>query len=375
MSELRALVAAARESREKGVAFVSATVVEVRGSGYRKAGARMIATESEWLAGSISGGCLERDITTKGFWYTRLADQAHTRARLITYDQAADVGDENAEQSTTGCQGIVDVLIERHEPGDPSAADVFDAIERCIRDESVAVLVTVIRSSRADLPVGARLVLQGDVWRHAPAHASLRELAGLEAQRALKTLSAPYIAERNTEAGELSVLVEPIVPPIHLFVFGSAHDAGPVVMLAKQLGWSVSVWDAAPRSSARGRFQAADHYLTGSLEDAVARMSRCVRAAAVVMGHHLARDRAAVEALLRSSARYIGILGARSRTEEIMAWCRAAGVELDAEAMSRVYAPVGLSLGAQTPAEIALAIVAQVQSVLARAEPNVISCV
>jgi xanthine dehydrogenase accessory factor len=63
--------AAARQLRDRQLPFVSATVVAVRGSGYRKAGARMIATEAEWLAGSISGGCLERDVMAKGFWYTR----------------------------------------------------------------------------------------------------------------------------------------------------------------------------------------------------------------------------------------------------------------------------------------------------------------
>jgi xanthine/CO dehydrogenase XdhC/CoxF family maturation factor len=170
-------------------------------------------------------------------------------------------------------------------------------------------------------------------------------------------------------------LVEPIVPPVHLFVFGSAHDAAPVVTLAKQLGWSVSLWDASPRTSARGRFQAADHYLTGSIEDAVASLSRSARAAAVVMGHHLARDTAAVQALLRSNARYIGILGARARTQEILASCRAAGIELDDAAMARVYAPVGLQLGAQTPVEIALAIVAQVQALWSRSEGNLVCCV
>jgi xanthine dehydrogenase accessory factor len=90
-----------------------------------------------------------------------------------------------------------------------------------------------------------------------------------------------------------------------------------------------------------------------------------VRGAALVMGHDLARDRAAVEALLLGSACYVGILGPRQRTEQILADCRAAGVDVDA-ALSRVYAPIGLQLGAQTPAEIALAIVAQVQGVFAR---------
>jgi xanthine dehydrogenase accessory factor len=350
MSELRALAAAARQLRERQLPFVSATVVAVRGSGYRHAGARMIATQSEWLAGSISGGCLERDVAQKGFWYTR--DRA---ACVITYDQAADALEEGGG---TGCQGVVDVLIERHAPGQVAEADVFAAAERCIRDEHVAVVISVVRSTRADLPLGARAVLQAGQWYVAPEHAGLRALFDTDAARASTGRLGPHLVSTSG----LCVLVECMLPPVHLYVFGSGHDATPLVTLAKQLGWSVSVWDASPRSSARERFAHADHYLTGSVTQAVERLSGCVRGAAVVMGHDLARDRAAVAALLASDTSYIGILGSRQRTELILAECRASGLQPPAAA-SRIYAPVGLALGAQTPAEIALAIVAEIQSV------------
>jgi xanthine dehydrogenase accessory factor len=354
MSELRALTVAARELRDRKVPFVSATVVAVRGSGYRKAGGRMIATQDQWLAGSISGGCLERDVTARGFWYTR-----NERARVITYNQSVDALDE---RSGTGCQGVVDVLVEKHVPDLPDEADVFAAAERCIRDETVAVVLTVTRSAARDIPVGTRLVLQANRWRVPAQHSRLLELLGREALRALAGRPSPYLVERD----EIAVLVECIVPPPHLFVFGTGPDASPLVALAKQLGWSASVWDASPHSAARERFQLADHYLTGSLAEAVSRMSRSARGAAIVMSHHFARDSAAVQALLAGSARYVGVLGPRVRTDEMLAECRAAGVVVDAAALARLYAPAGLRVGAQTPAEIALAIVAEVQDVVGR---------
>jgi xanthine dehydrogenase accessory factor len=356
MSELRALTAAVRELRARKQPFVSATVVEVRGSGYRKAGARMVATQDQWRAGSISGGCLERDVTTKGLWYTR-----NQRAYSITYDQSQD-----AEEGGTGCQGIVEVLVERHTPDSLDVADVFSAAERCIRDERCAVVLSVVHSTRADIPLGAHLVLQADEWLVAPEYADLQRAFADEARRALADLPLPHVVEHRDASGELSVLIECIVPPVHLFVFGTGHDASPLVTLAKNLGWSVSVWDASPRSSARERFQLADHYLTCSLGDAVARMSRCPRSAAVVMGHHFERDRLAVQSLLNSGSRYIGILGSRLRTEQILEACRQAGTVLDEGARARLHTPVGLKLGAETPAEIALSIVAQVQAVFAR---------
>jgi xanthine dehydrogenase accessory factor len=346
MSELRALVAAARQLREAQRPFLSASVLAVRGSGYRHTGARMITTAEEWLAGSISGGCLERDVVTKGFWHTRTE-----RARLMTYDQTSDALDGTV---SSGCQGIIDVLLERHEPGQIDEADVFAAAERCVRDEQRAVIVTVIRSSRADLPLGARLIWQGGRWYVASAHDMLRELFADAAHKAYER----QLAAHTVEHSQLEVLIEQLWPPIHLYVFGTGHDAAPLVGLAEQLGWSVSVWDASPRSSARQKLHAADHYLTGSVDEAVARAAHAVRGAAVVMGHHFPRDRAAVEALIASSVPYIGILGSRQRIEQLL--------EGTTPQPQRVYAPVGLRLGAQTPAEIALAILAQIQSVLAQ---------
>jgi xanthine dehydrogenase accessory factor len=352
VSELRALTAAVRELREARQPFVSATVVSVNGSGYRKPGARMIATQDQWRAGSISGGCLERDVTNKGLWYTR-----SQRAYSITYDQS---DDEQEEGTGTGCQGVVEVLIEQHAPESIDTADVFEAAERCIRDEQPAVVLTVVRSTRGELPLGAHLVLQEDQWR--TEHSELRRLFASEATSALAAQPTPYVVERDG----VSVLIECMLPPVHLFVFGTGHDAAPLVSHAKNLGWSVSVWDASPRSSARERFQLADHYLTGSVEDAVARASRSVRSAAVVMGHHFARDRAALQLLLASSTRYVGILGSRLRTQQLLDACVEAGANLDDATRARIRAPVGLKLGAETPSEIALSIVAEIQSTFGR---------
>lgn len=360
MSELRALVEAARQLREQEKPFLSATVVRVRGSGYRRAGARMLASQDEWLAGSISGGCLERDVMTKGFWRTRT-----DRALLVTYDGSEDALDE---RSGSGCQGIIDVLLEQYGAGVIGDADVFAAAERCIRDERTAAVISVFRSTRRDVPVGARLVARAGELRCSHDSAFLRAAFAREAEAALATCPPAYSALRADAEGEVEVLIEHVVPPPHLFVFGSGHDVLPLVTLAKNLGWSVSVWDALPRTAARERLRGADHYLTGSLEDAVARLSRCVRSVAVVMGHHLAQDRAALAALLPSSARYVGVLGPRARTEQMFADCRAAGVIADASAHARVYAPVGLQLGAQTPAEIALAIVSEAQAVLTQSD-------
>jgi xanthine/CO dehydrogenase XdhC/CoxF family maturation factor len=362
MSELRALVEAARQLRDTREPFLSATVVRVRGSGYRRPGARMLASQDRWLAGSISGGCLERDVMAKGFWRTR-----NESALLVTYDQAEDALDE---RSGSGCQGVVDVLLERHAANTVGECDVFAAAERCIRDESVAAMVTVFRSTRADVPIGARWLAQDGELRCTHDTADLGAGFAREIETALATCALPWVTQRTAAEGEVEALVECLLPPPHLFVFGSGHDVSPLITLVKNLGWTASVWDALPRTATRARLRAADHYLTGKVEDAVAKLERCVRPAAVIMGHHLEQDRASLAALVPSSARYVGVLGPRLRTEQMLADCRAAGVRATDGALARVHAPVGLQLGAQTPAEIALAIVAEAQAALTSSDAS-----
>ena len=366
MSELRAVVEAARELRARGEAFVSATVVRVRGSAYRRAGARMIATPECWVAGTISGGCLEREVLAKGFWRTRDAS-----SQLVTYNEAEDALDE---RSGSGCQGVIEMLIERHDPGAVRAGDWFELADVCLREQQPVAAVTVFRSQRPEVPVGTRLTLAGGEHACTLEQPRLVSELLLEAQRVLGTADKPYVVQRGEPGREIEALVERIAPPTHLFVFGAGHDVTPLVTLARQLGWTVSVWDALPRVSTRERLRAADAYLTEPLEQVIARLNRSERAAAVVMGHHLEQDRDALRALLRSNARYIGLLGPRRRSEQMLSEC----VGSD-EALSRVYAPVGLSLGAETPAEIAMAILAEVQSVMSgtaartlRSEPGAI---
>ncbi|HKU38331.1 MAG TPA: XdhC family protein [Polyangiales bacterium] len=338
MSELKAIVLAASQLRALGRPFLSATVVRVQGSGYRRPGARMLASDERQVAGSISGGCLERDVLARGMWRTR-----EQPAVLVRYSEGEDALDE---RSGSGCQGVIDVLIQRH---DPAADDVFLLMQRCLREERCAAHATVVRSDNPARPIGARAScvageLSGDF--------QLPELA-LVLEEGRPAHFAAY--------GGSELLVEVIQPPPHLFVFGSGHDAEPLIGVSQQLGWSTSVWDAQPRISARERLREADRYLSGSLASAIAELDACVRPVAVVMGHHLEQDRRVLEALVRSRASYIGVLGPRRRTEQMLA---DSGLAPD----PRLYAPVGLQLGAETPAEIALAIAAEIQATLTRSD-------
>lgn len=363
MSELRSLIEAARALRERGEPSLIATVVDVRGSSYRKPGARMLFTSERWLAGSVSGGCLERDVVAKGPWRTRDA-----RARLVTYDGALD------ERSGSGCEGVIDVLIERAGAAD-DLTDPINLAARCLSTESAGVMFTAFRchtrsgadepfaSTLADVVVGARHVLlasgeSASTWPEGTQREQLRAHALQLLAQGSERATAPYVLS----LANVDVLVELVVPPTHLFIFGGAHDAVPLLSLAKAIGWSVTVCEPHAQLTTRERFRAADHHLVGPLDEAIAALDRCVRPAAVVMAHHYDRDLAALQALIRSRAPYIGLLGARTRAARLLTDVENGGFKLDERAKQRLHAPVGLAIGAESPQEIALSIVAEIQA-------------
>jgi xanthine/CO dehydrogenase XdhC/CoxF family maturation factor len=142
-----------------------------------------------------------------------------------------------------------------------------------------------------------------------------------------------------------------------------------VATLARGLGWTVSVWTPRPRFELTARFSGlADHLHNGAAATLTGPVNAAANALAVVMSHNLDDDRAALAALLPSRARYIGVLGPRRRTQRLLGELPGPQLpERGGGSAARLYAPVGLAIGAETPDEIALAIIGEAQAVLAGA--------
>lgn len=309
MLESAELIAAATALRAAGEPFVIATVVRVRGSSYRRPGARMIFTERGRIAGSVSGGCLEGNLLRTGLWKTEDGPV------VVTFDST----DPDDPEAVLGCGGVVEILLERGGP-----ADVLALASEILATHRRAAIATTLSGPA----LGTHEVI---------AHAG---------------------QARPWHDGDR--LIEPIIPPVQLYVFGAGLDAIPLADGAARLGWSVHVWSGAPRFEHAARFPQAT-ILEGDLDAVRARIDASDRAVAVVMSHHQRRDQAALAMLVRSRAAYIGVLGPRHRTVELAA----PGVLDD----PRVHAPVGLDLGAETSAEIALAVLAEALSALRGTTP------
>lgn len=318
--------------RMRGEEVVVATVVATRGSVYRRPGARMLLTRDGAVTGSVSGGCLESDLSGKAWWRTEGG-----AAVVVTYDSTAEEG----ETFGVGCNGAVDVLLERAERG---CVDVLELMSECRRTQERAAVATRFTG----VGIGTRMAMRAD-----------GSTFGDFADGRVKRLLAEAMESGETRVVD-GVLVEALVPAPTLFVLGTQHDAVPVVAMGRGLGWDVVVCAPSARLSARVRLAAADELATGTPERIAARVDAAARPVVVLMSHDYDRDKGHLRAMLGTRALYIGALGPRARTRQMLD-------ELGVADDARLHAPVGLELGAETPAEIAVSIAAEIQAELARA--------
>lgn len=333
--------------------YTLATVVGIAGSSYRRPGARMLVDERGRRVGSISGGCLERDLVKRGAWLAREGP------RLLRFSTSAEP--DETELSYLGCGGTIEVLLETH-PVEASSAEVHVELLRWIdRQRAPAVLATVIRGAPG-LPVATRFAMTSSGHTQGPGADQLWARWGRSAAQALTAGASSR--QTGTVAGvEYEVFFE-YLPAVHeLLVCGRHHDVHPVVRMAHTLGWDVTVAAGSTAAEPLGTPDA----IIAPTPAVVADWARARPDAAVVlMTHSLALDRQLLGALLEvPRLAYLGLLGPYHRTHDILEQLRREGASMSAATDGRLRAPIGLDLGGDGPAAIALSIVADLQAVWA----------
>ncbi len=342
LTSLERVLALARTAGSQPLAL--ATVVHVRGSAYRRPGARLLVTSDGRSAGLISGGCLEEDVKVRAGKVLRSGQPG-----LVTYDSTSP--DDLVFGLGLGCNGIVSILIE------PARASegILSFFEACVALRKPARIATVFESD--GLRIGAR-------WMDWPDGGGTGEGADASTLDSLRDLCRAGLRRSSVEdlvhpdGRWARVFVETIAPPPALVVFGAGDDAIPLVHGAKDLGWSVTVVDHRPALASRERFPEADaiHCLR---PEALSDRPDLVPAEALVMvmTHRFEHDRVLVSTLLGRPLRYLGVLGPAARTHRLLE-----GRSLPPSSVLR--GPAGLDLGAESPEEIALSILAEMQAVL-----------
>ena len=356
MSDIHVIADAVRRLRAEQIRYLVATIVQATGSSYRRPGARMVIGEDGSVAGGISAGCLESALVRTAWWRTRSQD-----AVLVTYESTSD-DDELGWGSGFGCNGIVEVLLEREHLAGEAA---LDFIVGTVAEEQRGCLISVFRSTVPSVPIGSHASMTADGAVAFLGDARWGLLFGPEelalARHVLQTGRAQVLVI-NAADGVLHVLLEPITPPPRLFICGEGPDALPLARFARDLGWNVVIWASEPRWLSRERFHGLGELATGTVADLRAAVDASALPAAVVLSHQYERDRELLGGLLRSKTSYIGVLGPRPRTMRILADLDQSVCSLDL--LGRVRAPIGLDIGAETPREIALSVLAEIQAVL-----------
>jgi xanthine dehydrogenase accessory factor len=338
MSELDEVLAALEKATGDDVAL--ATVIGVRGSTYRREGARLVIPAAGDTVGNISGGCLEGDVVETAREVLRSGTP-----QIVHFDLTAD--DEAVWGWGLGCNGAIDVLVEPAANARPYVA----AMRAARRKHRAVALVTMVEGPQT----GARLV----VHPSGRAEGELGESARTAALEALATGCSATVPVDGAKA-----FVEVLQPPLRLVVCGAGHDAIPLVEFGARLGWRVEVVDDRRGLLNGRRFPHAArlvHSQPGVAADAVQPDARTY---VVVMSHNFLRDAAYLRAFLGSQAAYLGMLGPATRLDRLFDSLAAEGVRRPDEAgMARIHGPAGLDVGAEGPEEIAWAIVAEVLAV------------
>ena len=353
MSEIADVLAAIEALAARGERMALATIVAVRGSTYRRPGARLLVPEDGAPIGNLSGGCLEGDV----------ADMARVvmeegRARLAGWDLTAD--DDAVWGLGLGCNGAIEVFIE---PAD-RAAEVAAALRKALHEERPVSVVTVIESDDDAVMPGARLVVapQGSV-EGSLGHAAVDAVA---VRAAREQLAAERSEVRRLRRG-VRAFVEVLEPPLHLVVCGAGHDAIPLVRAAAGLGWNAVVVDDRAAFLTSDRFPEAAEFVHVEEPIGVVKAARVdERTFAVVMTHNFLRDKDYLGALIGSPVSYIGMLGPAARTQRLLLELADEGVGIDDGVRARIHGPAGLDLGAEGPDEIAQAIVGEIVAVKRR---------
>ena len=351
MTELQRLFFAYDQHAAAGRPCALATVVEVLGSAYRRPGARMLVTEDGELTGAVSGGCLEGDARQR-------ARRAIFRGEpaLVTYDTRDE--DDPRHGLGPGCQGVVRILLEPLDFQNPD--NPLELLRDFARHPTPAVLATVFAADAAGLKaaVGQRVLLtEAGVGRGTPLLAA--PLAA--AARATLAQGQSRVLDLDTDAGPVRASLELLTPPLRLVVYGAGNDAQPLVHLAASLGWHITVLDGRPHLPTPLRFPEAAAVRVLPVGELAAQTPDPL-AYHVLLSHNYAYDLAALQSLLPSPAPYVGLLGPRLKAQRLLDELDAFSAELVQHLRERLHSPIGLDLGSETPEEIALAIVAEIQA-------------
>ncbi len=349
---IRQIIDAFDQWRNEQRSLVLATVCHTEGSTYSKAGHRILIADNGDYQGLVSGGCLEGDLAAHAGEVISSGE-----ARLLTYDMRDDA--DELWGLGIGCNGLIQVLLQRLD--EASGYEPYTTLSGCIQGRSPVVCATVIESSDDRSPAGTTLV-----WGAADER-PLYTQAQDPCQSVLIRHSAETAQQGTTrlithdiDGGRLTVLYSRVLPVPRMLVLGAGLDAMPVVNIAGQLGWQITIMDHREAYLEKAGFDTLPNAFHIEPEKLTEETDLSQFSAAIVMSHHLATDRIYLRQLAPSSIPYVGVLGPRARRDRLIEGLSHDGIA----GLDRIKGPIGLDIGADCAESIALSILAEVYKLL-----------
>jgi xanthine dehydrogenase accessory factor len=345
--------------KEQGHRGALCTIISSKGSLPMSGKAKMLVGDDGTMVGTVGGGCLEADVWAEAKQVVK-KDVAKIASFILT--------EQHAGESGLNCGGKVEIFIEPVVPG--RLNDVFEEVTRLRAQGEKGAIATVI-SSRIPpaMKEKSKLVLRAD----GGVVGALGDGGFLEdcvRRKAEEVMREDYLtvlqfeigddeAQRwGIEAGEtLDVFIEPIVAIPTLYLFGGGHVSLQIAKVAKSVGFKIVVIDDRPSFANQERFPMADETRVEDMETVFERLPVDDQSyiVAVTRGHQ--HDEPVIEQAIRTNARYIGMIGSKRKISRM--WKKLIERGANRERLAQVHAPIGLEIGADTPEEIAVSIVAQ----------------
>ncbi len=325
--EFKNIVNAYKKAKAKGLQTVLATVVDLDGSSYRKPGVQMLILENGQMIGAVSGGCVEKDIVRQS-----QAVFKEGEARMMQYDG----------RYRLGCEGILYILLEPFNP-----------------NKEFLTMLGQFLETRQPFSMVSRYRREEGVHKNLGSHV----LFGKEKFRLNQQLNGFKVTTDS-----LSDFTQEFPPCFRLMIFGAEHDAVQLCKFAALTGWEVSVIAPPKESKTIEHFPGATAFLASDPEG-IDIQAIDTQTAVMLMSHNFAIDLKYLIALKDTHPAYLGLLGPAHRREKLLGQLLEFAPEVSDAFLDQIHGPAGLNIGAETPHEIAVAILAEILSVIRVQQP------
>ncbi|OAD46693.1 XdhC family protein [Polaribacter atrinae] len=324
--ELKEIINQAVINQQKGLKNVLATVVYLEGSSYRKPGVRMLISEDLSSIGAVSGGCVEKEIKHRA-----KSVFVDNKPKVITYDG----------RYKLGCEGILYILIEP-----------LSITNNFLTQFSEA------NSKRETIHIASYFTDENEAFGNFGSVITFNNKKQFQ-------FSKDFDPKNKNDVSIYSQIVQ---PSFRLIIIGGEHDAVKLCKVAATLGWEIDVITCAKDSKKLKDFPGANS-VSGNSPETIQFSNIEENTAIVIMNHSYVQDLKYTIKLSKYTPKYIGILGAPNRRERLFNELFEFVPDISDEFLDTIYTPAGLHIGAQTPEEIAVSIVAEILSVIRKKEP------